>query len=292
MNIEWILERDIFEENLDSLKEAIKNNGMTYQEVTYIPFNGGFQNMNLLIEDENEKDIKYFAYGSLNMISRFQNTDLRYWVDSYCNKKQFECTYYYPRFRHYLYNYICRFIPFGCVEDYFRASQYTRFFIRPNSGMKPFSGMVVENSNDWKKIIDRDINLRNVDPEELCLLTKFAWEPTKEYRVVIGRDFESGANFYITSSLYMVDGVLESKNTDDNDQLKEFVEEVLENVEYSPDPFWIMDIAEDDNEVFSVLEVNSMSCSGLYECDINKTVESLKEYWTDEYNFLNNSPNN
>jgi len=57
---------------------------------------------------------------------------------------------------------------------------------------------------------------------------------------------------------------------------------LLAEVPYRPDPIYMMDICVSGNKLH-LLELNSFSCSGLYQCDPSAVVNTVKELALDEW---------
>lgn len=280
----WLLEKDIFE-NLDELKTEIKNQGMDYIIGKCIPF-GSF-------EFEHYEYDYGFAYGSLQFCKRIKeeqnhiNGPFLPPTTVFCDLNKFSCSYYYPRLSKYLLNQDHTFLPYGelidkeeWVFDTFGVDDCV--FMRPNSGFKEFTGQVYEKKY-WKGMIE--LSNTNIQPEDLVVISS-PKNIDAEYRVVIGPDRYKKILCNIDASIITlsgshINGKLEPRVEEDCSiapYIREFINGLLSETLYEPDPFYIIDIASTENGL-SVLEVNSMSCSGYYKCDLSKIVGAIKEYF-------------
>lgn len=284
--INWLLENETFEENLDKIKEIITKQGMKYQICNNLPFYGKitFENKIPIIDGSIYKNKPLFAYGSLQLIKRLQKSNFS--VVTFCNFKQFKCSYYYPRFGKYLLQEQYAFVPFGEFDRrkewlFQHLGQQNQIFVRPDDGFKTFTGQLVSKER-WDKDMGL-IGFYDVQPECMCIVS----EPKNiknEWRFVIGTDFPSDEypQRIISGSCYKINGNLVENPNDEIDQyVIDYVNEVISNVNYRPDPFWILDVCLTDK--LNVLEVGSMSCSGLYGCDLNKVISNIADFLTAEW---------
>lgn len=203
------------------------------------------------------------------------------WIPSaWYNPELFACSYYYPKFGEYLFNDRYFMLPAGEVprrmDDIFDwLGKYDTVFIRPSSGCKSFTGQLFEEKHflkDWSVCMSyggQDTDIVVVSSPKTIL---------GEYRYVIGD------RKIIASSQYAWDGKPNKKEAPKH--LDAYVDMVLSDVEYDPDPVWILDICLDSDMKPHVLEVGSFSSSGLYACDKKLIVEKVSEIAAREYNEL------
>ncbi len=273
MGLTWLLEKDIFE-NLDELKAEIEAQGMNYITGKCIPF-GGYE------LEKTDWDFG-FVYGSLQFAKRIRKdaNDFDGAIINptrvFCNLPQFACNYYYPRLSKFLFNQDHAFLPYGELIDkeewvFSTFGVNNCVFMRPSSGFKEFTGQVYEKKY-WKGMIE--LSNTQIQPEDLVVIAK-PQSISAEYRVIIG------PNGPITCSMTHLDRKLYVTKIDSFEKrLYDYVSKVLDRITYEPDPMWVMDIACDYKDNLSVLEVNSMSCSGFYACDLSKIVGAIKDYFS------------
>ncbi len=266
--VTWLLEKDIFDS--PEFKEALANQNTEAILATYIPFGGGIKCKYVINPT--------FAYGSMGFISEIQKNEYSFYdsVFTWCNFPQFECSYYYPRFGKYLLQQDYAFLPYGELlrrKDWIlkNFAEDGCVFIRPDSGKKPFTGYLTDG-----RVYEKDIEFLGfyqVPPEEMCVVCR-PQNILNEWRLVINDKYK-----VLTGSLYKQNGVHKEGFGWSLDCIA-FANEVLEHAfckEFKPDPFWVLDIGE-TKDGFSVIEVNSMSCSGLYECDKEVIIRAINEY--------------
>lgn len=304
--MKWLLENYTFEENLETIKKVITQQGMQYQICNNLPFDREISIKNQNGQDDTLQtftDSIYnqppmFAYGSIQLIQSLQRS--KFAVVTFCNFDQFKCSYYYPRLGKYLLQQEYAFIPYGELNrraDWIleKIGRQGQVFIRPDDGSKSFTGQLVS-VETW----DRDINLigfYDLPKECMCVVA----EPRNiknEYRFVIGTDYpyDEHPQRVISGSCYKSNGKLIDNPTDEiNANLLQYVESVIADIDYRPDPFWILDIAETYPQYssiskFHILETGSMSCSGLYGCDLNKIIQNISDYLKAEWNEMKPKP--
>jgi hypothetical protein len=191
------------------------------------------------------------------------------WRDSrgiMCNWQAFDCSEYYPYFEKYLLADSFFFTSYGDLrknaEQYFElyGNKDGWFFLRPNSGGKIFVGELVEKEGlkrhrEWYK---------DAWSDDLVVMVAEPVEIIKEYRlVVIGDKVVSGSMY---KALHGSKLELDTKRIEPDHEAFKYADKVLTDVDYRPDPAFIIDVAE-TSDGFRVIELNSFTCSGLYDCD-------------------------
>lgn len=262
--IHWFLQTDVFEENLSRLIQIIKEYKDTYELIKYVPFSqsGLYYPLQRI---EYEEPIIY--YGSLNLVRSLEMCGIGRAI--YCNLDKMKCSSYYSYYGRYLFNDDYMILPFGEI-DRLRNLIFDRFgikddiFMRPDSGFKTFTGGLLNKAESLNHFLVNNV----VFPEELVIITQ-PKQIEKEWRmVVVDREV-------VASSQYHSNGLLEtSKGCPDH--VLSFAKEVVSSTESQPDDAFILDIAENADKI-GVMECNSFSCSGLYECDLSPIVEAIRK---------------
>src|SRR5690606_21675566 len=116
-------------------------------------------------------------------------------------------------------------------------------------GYKVFTGRVLncESYKAWARGID-SLNFGNIIPETLCVLSK-PLNIRSEYRFIVKHIIDEenvDYNEIITGCLYKAGGSLcdgEAPNL-----VKSYARKVVNEVNYTPDPFWVLDVAEVNGE--------------------------------------------
>jgi hypothetical protein len=128
------------------------------------------------------------------------------------------------------------------------------FFVRPDSGAKPFTGFVVE-PNGRRKI---ESLIQSIGPETLVVVAPKK-NITAEWRYVVcdGK--------IVAGSRYLPD------ESADYHDLSFRLAEVIASQEWQPDRCYTVDIVQHDGRVY-LLEINSFSCASFYSCDLASIV--------------------
>ena len=252
MQPKWLLEEDVFEEDLTPFFEEIAKQGMEVSMISYSMDDSVFLNL----WDPGDCVI---VHGSFQLIQRVKEKAA--WIPGvYFNLPRFKCTYYYPRFGKHLLNEDYAMLPFGELlrRKEFLADTFGYLdcvFVRPDSGFKTFSGKVAQ-LNDWEKEVER-FGFYDVQPEELVLVSRPQFGLQKEWRLVVADSKVISASQYKANEKYDVTPDVPQDVTD-------FGQRVLDDVSYHPDHVWTMDICETSEGDLRVLEVGSFSGASLY----------------------------
>ena len=263
--LNWILENDIFEDNHEQLQREITKAGMTYEVIQYLPSEGG---------DFSRFGPNDFLYGCLEISLRLKQESPQCII--YNTIEAYECTAYYPVFGELLLNRRHTMLPYGDLRSRaddlfgtFGGGPFGGIFVRPNSGMKTFTGLVM-----LPKLLEKDIEFierySDIPPDTLIVVAP-ARNIAREYRFVVG------GQKVITGSLYRVKSDLVSKTVTEGDEVFRIAQGFLDKVDYNPDPLWVMDVCQTEEGEWCVLEIGCFSCAGLYACDLRKVVQAVGE---------------
>jgi hypothetical protein len=268
--LKWLLETETFEDDvMKALQDAIVANGMEFKLLDFHSW-----------EDDKQFTKKYgphecvMFYGSLGAAQRIQRATK--WVPgTWLNLRNFECTQYYNHFGRFLLNSEYVMLPFGELrrqKDFLFSvfGSTGKFFIRPNSGLKLFTGSVVHYET-WEKDYEL-LGFYEPDPHQLVVVSK-PQKIHKEWRLmVVGGKVVSG-------SLYNTAGQLEPE-AGFPDDVGAFGDEIAKI--WQPDPAWTLDVALTDAGL-KLIEINSFSCSGMYLCDKMPLVKAVSDLAIQEW---------
>ena len=277
MNVKWLFETDIFDENIHKLVKACEAIGLESKICAYEHFG-----MNKSYLDLFKPDDCVVTYTSLEFAVQIKR-GAKWIPGSYCNLPNYECTSYYPLIGDDLLNADYVMLPFGELSrrrDWLFDHLGTDgcFFVRPNRGNKIFTGKVIE-----RERFDRELKLLGfykVQDNELVV----AAEPqnvTGEYRFVVAD------NKIVAGSQYRDNyGKVEcSPNVP-----PEAYDLANRYSHLTPDRCWCIDICyRRYYNDYKVMEINSFGCSGLYECDPMSVVRMVSKAAWKEYNEYENN---
>lgn len=215
------------------------------------------------------------CYGDIDFV-RQVTTHAPFIPGAYCNFHNMKCSTYYAYFGEHLLNNNYWMMPVGdllrrwyeLITTFSRTGGITSrsLFIRPDSGAKPFTGYIV--SPDEKDKIKTLV--QTIGPETLIVVTPEK-KITGEWRFVIrDRKIVTGCQYLpeeLPLSLEFIRANLPSLFCLAN---------LIASHEWQPDRCYTVDIAESEGKMH-LLEINSLSCAGLYDCDIKSIVEHVSQ---------------
>lgn len=265
--VTWIIEHHIFEEDqeLTLIEEVKKQRGEVKLIDPLSKHNFDYEHSYWL------EDRPVIFRGSLNIGKKARRQP--WYPGVICNQKAFKCSTYYTYWGKWMLNKEYWMMPISQVfnNKFIEACLWSiqdnnvpDVFIRPDSSMKQFTGGIF-NLNNLE-------SLKDIKPETLVLVAPVK-KITKEYRFVVAD------NKVITGSQYYENGKYILSNTSLSNMTfiaSCYLKGVLHNITWQPDPIYTVDVCESEGE-FSILELNSFSCSNLYFADLSKVVEAANE---------------
>jgi len=256
----WLLENDVFSEDLGPLKKAIKSQGMEYHELGYTPFGG---ELSLPFDPAIHPTL---FYGSLNFAKRLTAETA---CNVFCTLPNYECTKYYAYLGEFLLNKYYVMLPFSELERrkeeiFEMVGDDGCIFVRPSRGDKVFTGKVVK----WEEF-DQDyklFGLYDTKPHDMVVAAR-PYNLIKEWRLIV---IDSKI---IAGSLYND----RTMNLDYNgfpEDVENFAKLVI-SAGYVPDKAWVLDICQTKEGSLYVLEIGGFSCAGLYNADPEPIVKAI-----------------
>lgn len=156
-------------------------------------------------------------------------------------------------------------LPFAEAKRRHIAQEVT--FIKPESGLKEFTGQVVNYVEDFDKMSP----YHKIDPDTLCVVSP-AKDIKAEFRYVIAD------KKVITGSEYRWDNKLDVRT--DTHPLCDAMARKVAEADWQADSVYVCDVALLGPERYptaKVVELNAFSSSGLYACDTRKIVEAVSK---------------
>jgi len=264
MKVKWVFE-DILIDAVETnrIKKSAENIGCEIGTInTYQWFLE--QNSALPFPNNDQQCIVY--YGSLQLGKLIkQKTN---WVPGiWLNYNSFKCSTYYNYFYNFLFNIPFSFLTFGTLKEEQIFKNENEVFIRPDSGFKTFTGNIFKKET-FKTELEKIKNCYDVQPEEIVLLSSVK-NIKKEWRVFVVE------NSIVTGSEYISDKKTSINKLPDN--VIKYTQNVLNLVQWKPEPAFSIDICEDYSEKLYVLEINSFNCSGIYGANTDILVEEINK---------------
>lgn len=195
----------------------------------------------------------------------------------YSNFPKYKCSSYYSHFGPYLFNDKYCLMSLKELERqkfdiWGHYGKDSLIFIRPDSGEKDFQAGLLD-------IIDLGKFIENHQDclHDLVLIStpkNIKWE---------GRFIVSKHKEVIAYSTYRFQGQVTKIPSVPPKSIK-FCEEVMNKVDYIPDSVYCLDLAEDNDGNFWVMELTSFSSAGLYATDKEKLVKRVSEIAWEDFN--------
>ena len=254
----WVIEHGIFDNEL-ALIEEVRKQGHNVIEIDYVR-NFDVNDMCYNVKYQSLLDQPVIFRGSLNVSSKVSRTTG--WIPgTYCNRDNFKCSTYYTYWGKYLLNSNYIMMP---ASELIRRWYDDRLFVRPYSGFKEFNGGTYTRDEFIK------LNLN----DETLVISSPVKQVDREYRfVVTGNTIVAGSQYLPTESITIEVAAIE------------YLQSILNKLRFKwhPDFIYTVDVCY-ANDSYHVLELNSFSCSNLYQCDLAAVVECASQLATDEWN--------
>jgi hypothetical protein len=259
----WLIEADVFGESFGPLKSAIRHHGMAWDIVQPRPFLNGVVPQ-VGGHRLTAKDCVVFS-GTYPLMRHIQ---LHYrWIPGgWCTAEHFDCACYYPHFRQQMLNRDHAVLGIDealtHVEDVFaRFARDGQLFVRPCGVQKTFTGRCM----DREQFVSA---LESARYAKGAILVARPRAITDEWRLVVtGTRVVAGSRYRFGGQIDVSPGCPR--------EVVSYVEALLADTPWRPDPIFMMDVCQAE-DTLSLLELNSFSCSGLYQCDPAAVVEAVK----------------
>jgi len=274
MKTKWIIENFTDSEDYRDLIKAVKDSGrycFVIGRHNHFDFNpNGFEENDCVI-----------VQGSIQMTKNIESRlpkgcfPIRY--SSWGN---YLCSSYYPKFEKFLFNdkyeiTTLKNLKENKFEFYRKYGKEALMFIRPDSGEKTFQAQLID-IQDFDKFWENDIASSAIDSDLILVST-----PKKingEYRVVCSK-YNGGE--IIANSTYQYQGKSTLIPSIPRGATAK-CEEILKSGNF-PDSIFCIDIAEDADGNFWLLELTSFSSAGLYLTNKENIVKRINEIVEMEY---------
>ena len=262
MKATWIIENFTKESSYDELILACKELGHKTVEIK-----GDFKYSDL--ENINNECVVF--NGSIEMSKLVKNhlspkncrpICFNTWDNYLCSK-------YYSHYGNFMFN--DRYMMMSLAEVarnkffvYGNLGKEALIFIRPDSGEKTFQAQLLDLMD-----VDRFVE-KNADIKHDLVLVSSPKKIIGEWRfVVAGKEIVTYSTYKYQDQITKIPGAPQEAI----DKCKE----ILNDVSYSPDPVFCMDICESGDHEFYLLELTSFSSCGLYSCNKYKIVSEVSK---------------
>ncbi len=259
--INWILQKNLTKpEILERIKSVLNGKDEIWEEVMVKPFS------NEIPEVKNNDNFK-IIYGSTTfMLNAFADKELSKGV--FFDPTKFQMKNYVDKWKEKVLNSDGQLTKFGKLKE-IKSEPEKKWFVRPNSDGKEFSGRV----DTFKDLIEWIDNVCELDLPDLNFETEI-WisEPKKiekEWRLFVVD------NQIISVSRYMNEGNLDESEDDIPKEMIEFSKQRIS--EYRIEDVYVMDIAQFEND-YKLIECNCFNGTGFYKHDIESIIQSVNNF--------------
>lgn len=221
------------------------------------------------------------AYGTVQFCNQLQRKNGRDWTPClYFNQNVKNWSKFAPYLSEDLLNDDYVILPFDEVcGRLVRGELGPSIFIKPESGLKEFTGQVLDAGMLYSEIKKQLSPHGIIDPTILCVVARPKAIKAEFRYVIVNRRV-------ITGSEYRWDNKLDVRL--DTHPVCDAMAKKAAEAEWQADTVYVCDVALVENretrggdlcidEVAKVIELNAFSSSGLYACDTRKIVEAVSE---------------
>jgi hypothetical protein len=251
----WLFETDVFGESAEPLKAEIRRQGMACYTLRQQLLTG--PSSVLLGGRRLPDDECVLCFGSFPFVHSILSRHR--WVPvGWCRTENLACACYYAYFKRYLLNQRYTILP-GVEAIRQRDTLFAAFgvngevFVRPSGCEKLFTGRRIARD----AFVDALAPAR-YDPTTLVVVAETR-DISREWRLVVADDSVIAASqYYVGGRIEVAPGC--------PDAVLAVAQRMLAEVAWRPDEFFMLDLCEAEGRLF-LLEINSFSCSALYQCD-------------------------
>lgn len=254
-DIIWLVQD--FGQELDNLKQSIRKSRATLELSQLKPYE-----IPLFQPSQQYLNCPVIFYGSLEMANEVNKYKI--YPGALCDLSKYKCSFYYSKIYQYLLNQNHIFLPYGELlqkQDFIfeTLGNNNSIFIRPDAGNKPFTGEVIYRERFYKEI--ESLSYSHIPSDLMCVIS----EPIniqEEYRLFcVDKQI-------ITGSLYKRNNQLITSKIIPNNII-DYASKVVR--EFQPERCFVIDIGLTSDGP-KVIELNSFSCSGLYDSPTDNLV--------------------
>lgn len=263
--VNWITENFTKDSSYQEMTDEIKKQGMNLVEIK-----GGYKHSDLDTVREGKHCVMFL--GSIEMTAMVRKEIPNCFPVAFCTDENYRCINYMSHFGKYLFN--DRYTMMSLAElqrqkflVYGIYGKEALIFIRPDSGRKPFQAQLLD-------MLDIDRFVINNDHLKHDLVVVSSPKTIRgEWRYIVTDEQE-----ILGFSMYRYQDQI-TRIPSAPSGAEELVKELLK-VGYYPDKVFTLDVCEDNDGNFWMMEMNSFSSAGLYaskKANIVKRVSEIAE---------------
>lgn len=265
--VNWILEEGVFGHSLTPLVTEIRQQG---HNVKIIDYTRGLTDYQRFFS---QTECAVF-YGSLYIAERILSCNESWKPEILGTIENYHCTAYYPHLKPWLLNAEGDILPLSELSALaakksnllFNLEDNKRLFIRPNSPLKPFAGGLYSP----REIADLESFMKRhyLEDPNMLVVAAPAKSIAAEWRAIV-----AGGQILCASQYRQFDKPYYQAGMPD---LVRQVAEAAAQQQWQPDSIWVLDLCCSNNLTY-VLEINFLSGSALYQCDLSLVVKEASE---------------
>ena len=272
--VQWIIENLTKEESYKQLSDAVKAAGYPLIEL-----NGDYS-QDLIDADARGFNNCVIFNGSIEMTKLIRRDIGDAYPIAYCDFEKYKCSAYYSHFGENLFNDKYALMSLAELQRqkfliWGTFGKDSLIFIRPNSGEKTLQAQLLDIID-----LDRFVATNDTIKHDLVLVStpkNIKWE---------GR-FICSPEKIITQSTYRFQGLV-CKIPAVPVGATKLVDKILK-VGYYPDRVFCVDVCQDSDDNFWLLELTSFSSAGLYASNKTDIVREVGKIVLDDYECIKNS---
>jgi hypothetical protein len=139
-------------------------------------------------------------------------------------------------------------------------------FLRPDSGKKSFAGQLFKCADIDNHFIFDYIPNKNL----MVIASSPRGDIEYEWRfLVVDRKVVTGSQYHKNNEICIEEGF--------EDKAFDYAQNVVDTIEFSPDPAYTLDIAKTKDGEYHVVEINSFSCSDPYMANFEHYVREVSK---------------
>jgi len=280
MNVKWLIEDFDADNKIWETVAEVRRLGLPCEIADYYNFylNGNVVEDGKKVLSKFQDDDCVIFQGSIQLALWIKRN--KPWVPGmWFEPEKFKCTYFYSYLGEFLFNQDYIFSTIGEYKRrrdmfYHLVGKDDCLFMRPDNGTKSFTGQIFKketHNTDWA-FFDT-----YTKAEDIVVIA-----PPKrihaEYRFVIGGDEIVGASMYrYEDKARLMPGAPKRAHN----VVKEIVKVINKDMKIGA--MYVVDIAEDYDDKYSLMEINCFNCAGLYETDRKAVVAAANQLAWNEY---------
>lgn len=266
----WLIDSDMFSEYRDELVAAIGAAGHVAKLVQAPQPPYRWDDTDCSYRKTFPADACVVTLGDIEFATRIQ-CENRWTPGAFCTVENYACSKYYCHFGQFILSQNYAMLPFG---DLGRQRDFLfqtfgvegKIFVRPDSPLKLFTGQLAS----WDRFA-ADIEYMGFyefPPESLVVVSSPRIIVAEWRFIVVNRRVVAG-------SQYKRDGKLQLR-VDYPLAAVEFAAKIASHG-VEPDPVWILDVCQTDDQQLHLLEIGGFSFADLYLCDKRSIVDSVSQ---------------